>query len=181
MTAMRGGETILDRCHAALDGITYLFHLVSLCILTALVLLVNADVAGRFFLNAPIAGVAEMMGQMVVAFVFLQGPRAFRYRLFLRNDTLLVSLARHRARSARVLSLALHATAALVLVVLLMRTVPMFADAWMQDDYVGAIGSFTVPVWPSRLALVLGTLVLLLQVVFCARHGEQFSRGGIGL
>lgn len=178
-----GFGPLLQRSQDALDTLTRAFHWLSCAVLVGLVLLINCDVAGRLFFDAPVAGVSEIMGQAVVIFVFLQGPQAFRQRRFLRNDSFSSSLSRRRPRIGHGLTLALHGLAFAILLPLLIQSVPLLVKDWTSGDYVGAVGSFTFPTWPARLAVVVGGAVLMLQILFCAlRSGTaDFHQDGIRL
>lgn len=182
---MRGGSFVLllQRSHGALDSLSHAFHWLSCAVLVGLVVLINCDVVGRLFFDAPISGVSELMGQAVVIFVFLQGPQAFRQRRFLRNDSFLSSFSRRRPRTGYALILTLHGLAFAILLPLLVQSIPLLIKDWISGDYVGAVGSFTFPTWPARLAVVVGGAVLMLQILFCAfRSGTtDFHQDGIRL
>lgn len=182
---MRGADIKgkLVRCHDALDGLTRCFHWASVAVLIGLVILVNCDVAGRALFDRPIAGVSEIMGQAVVIFAFLQGPQAFRQRRFLRNDDLVSSLNKRRPRLGRGLILSLHGLSITILLPLIYYSTGYLVRDWTDGDFVGAIGSITVPTWPARLAVVLGSIVLALQIAFCGllRDSGADRESGINL
>jgi len=52
----------------------------------ALMFLICADVAGRYLLNAPIKGAAEMVGYSIVTAVFLQMASTLRAGRFTRAE-----------------------------------------------------------------------------------------------
>lgn len=160
------------RCHDALDGLTRFFHWSSVAVLIGLVILVNCDVAGRALFDRPIAGVSEIMGQVVVIFAFLQGPQAFRQQRFLRNDGLVLLLTKRRPRLARGLIISLHYLSIAILLPLIYYSIGYLVRDWTNGDFVGAIGSIMVPTWPARLAVVAGSIVLALQIAFCGLRSD---------
>lgn len=146
------------------DPATTLSHWCSLAVLVGLVVAVNADVLGRLALNRPVPGTAELMGQAVVIAVFLQLPNAFRRQRFLRTDSLMLVLRRRSPRCARALHFLLHGLAIAILLPLLLYSLPMLSKDLSSGDYVGAVGNVTFPVWPARLAVIIGSGLLLLQL-----------------
>jgi TRAP-type C4-dicarboxylate transport system permease small subunit len=62
----------------------------------ALMFLICADVAGRYLLNAPIKGAAEMVGYSIVAAVFLQMASTLRAGRFTRVEMLIEPLEAQR-------------------------------------------------------------------------------------
>ena len=159
---------MLDRAKRAVDRITVLFHWTSLLLLLGIVLAVNADVLGRIVFERPLAGVAELMGQAVVAFVFLQLPNTFQANRLLRADGIPKALARRWPGSARTLDGVLHGLAIVILLPLMVALVPMVWRDVASGSFVGAVGAATIPVWPTSLSVLLGTALLTLQVLICA-------------
>lgn len=157
------------------------FHWISISILVGLFALVVCDVFGRLLFDYPIVGVSELMGQAVVIFVFLQAPQTFRKQRFLRNNSLLFSLNKDRPNIARILTFALHLAAALILIVLLFFSVPFLVSDWVNDDYVGAIGTLAVPTWPARLSVIVGGFVLVQQILFGAFKSDESDPNSAGI
>jgi TRAP-type mannitol/chloroaromatic compound transport system permease small subunit len=44
-------------------------------------------------------------------------------------------------------------------------TLPIFTRAWERDEFIGSIGDFTAPVWPIKLAVLIGSAMLILQLL----------------
>ncbi|MEO1687576.1 MAG: hypothetical protein AAFU61_06700, partial [Pseudomonadota bacterium] len=40
---------------------------------------------------------------------------------------------------------------------------PLFLKAWERDEFVGAVGDFTAPVWPVKAVLLAGCGALMAQ------------------
>lgn len=159
---------MLERIQEAVDRVTILFHWTSVLLLLGIVLVVNADVFGRVVFERPLGGVAELMGQAVVAFVFLQLPNTFQANRLLRTDGIPKALARRWPGKARLLDGLLHGLAIAILLPLLVALAPMVWRDVVSGSFVGAVGSATIPLWPTSLSVLLGTAVLLLQVLLCA-------------
>lgn len=176
-------DAVLERVQRAVDRITVLFHWTSLLLLVGIVLAVNADILGRVVFERPLAGVAELMGQTVVAFVFLQLPNTFRSNRLLRTDGIPKALARRCPGRARLLDGALHGLAIAILLPLIAALAPMVWRDIASGSFVGAVGAATIPVWPTSLSVMLGTVLLTLQVLLCAANpcAERDARTPVSL
>lgn len=159
----------------ALDAGTQLLNIGGTLLIVALMLLIGADVACRNLLNAPISGVPEMVTLSIVAIVFLQSPQALRSGRFPRSDAFQPVLERRFPRAGRALWDAFDLLGGLVVGIILYATWPIFVRAVERADYIGAVGDFTAPVWPVKLAVLLGSLFLLLQFLanIVRRHSEK--------
>jgi TRAP-type C4-dicarboxylate transport system permease small subunit len=115
--------------------------------------LVVADVVGRTVFSAPVKGTPEMVSMSIVIICFLQASYAIRSGGMLRVD-LLPGLLPARAREALavlgcVLGLAFFG-------VIVYGGLEPLSHAWSSNEYEGE-GALRVPVWPARLAVVLGS------------------------
>jgi len=146
-----------------LDGLTQALNVVGTLLIVGLMLLIGADVIGRGVFSAPISGVPELVSLSIVAIVFLQVPQALRAGRFTRSDAVLGWLKLRRPRIAHWLELTFDITAILLLAALLYASWPLFVKAWEANTFVGAVGDFTAPVWPVKLVIVIGTVMLMLQ------------------
>ncbi|WP_238368447.1 TRAP transporter small permease subunit [Mesobacterium pallidum] len=135
-----------------------------------LMVLIGADILGRTLFNAPVRGVAEIASLAIVAVVFLQLPQAIRSGRMLRSDGLLLALS-SRPRMVAPLQLLNDILLFLLMVVLLWFGTGPFRQSWQTDEYIGALGDFTAPLWPVRLAILIGcALGALYALVMAARH-----------
>ncbi|MFD0914883.1 TRAP transporter small permease subunit [Pseudahrensia aquimaris] len=156
-----------DAVFAWLDRITQIFNVAGTALIVALMVLIGADVFGRQAFNAPISGVPEMVSLSIVAIVFLQVPQALRSGRFTRSDALLKLAWRKTPRFAKTLEIVFDAVAVGILGALVYAAWPLFVKDWQRNTFVGAMGDFTAPVWPVKLILVVGTVLLIAQ--FLAR------------
>ncbi len=156
-----------------LDALTQALNVVGTLLIVSLMLLIGLDVIGRGAFGAPISGVPELVSLSIVAIVFLQVPQALRAGRFTRSDAVLGWLKENRPSVARWLELIFDLTAIALLGALLYASWPLFVRAWESNTFVGAVGDFTAPVWPVKLIICIGTVMLMLQ--FVARILHSFS------
>ncbi len=130
-------------------------------------LLVNADVAGRYFFNSPIPGVPELVALSIVAIVYLQLAHTLRLERFIRSDVLILPLIERRPRWGYALQALHHAIGACLCGLIVWFVAPSFVEAWQEGDYVGAAGVFTAPKWPIYLIVTICSALTALQF---ARH-----------
>lgn len=127
-----------------------------------LMLLVVADVVGRNFLDKPITGVAEFAARSVVAIVFLQLGAAIGSGKMTKSDFLQRLLMRWSPRSVTALEVLSAFLAALVFLVLAYISWPEWMLSWASDEYFGVQGVYTIPTWPFRGLLVVGSIMAAL-------------------
>lgn len=132
-----------------------------------ILVLVNADVGGRTLFSAPVRGVTEIVSLSIVACVFLQLAHTLKVGRLTRSEVFLNWVGGRRPRLRWALE-GLHQLVGAAMMALLFRaSLPLFLEAWRIDEYVGAQGDFTAPVWPVKLVILIG----------CAAAGLQFLAG----
>lgn len=122
----------------------------------ALMVLINADVAGRNLFAAPVRGVTELVSLSIVGIVFLQLADTLRAGRFTRADVLLQRLQRTRPALADGLQGLFHLVGLALMLVILVASWKPLAQAVAIREYVGAVGDFQAPVWPVRLITLVG-------------------------
>ena len=134
-----------------------------------LMLLIVADVIGRSFLSRPITGVAEIAAHSVVAIVFLQLAAGIHARRMTRADFLIEKLNRSSPRLGAGLEAAFLAAGAAIMLMIAHAGWKPLAASYAAGEYFGVRGVFTVPTWPFRAVIIVGSLlaavVLLLQTL----------------
>ncbi|VVT22420.1 TRAP transporter small permease [Hoeflea sp. EC-HK425] len=155
-----------------LDRITMLFNVTGTLLIVALMVLIGADVFGRQAFNAPVSGVPELVSLSIVAIVFLQVPQALRSGRFTRSDSVINLVLIRWPRAGVTLETIYDLVAVAILSALIYASWPLFVSDWQKDNFVGAVGDFTAPVWPVKLIIVVGTVLLTLQ--FVARIARRF-------
>lgn len=156
--------TLLDRLLGVLNGVGTVWIFV-------LMLIINADVFGRFVFNAPLDGVSEILELSIVGIVFLQLGDATRAGRLTRSEGLFTILLKRRPAIGRALGAFFDLLGAIFMGLILYGSWPLFVEAYANDLYTGTIGVFAAPTWPIKLVIVLGCAVTLLQfVAFARRH-----------
>jgi len=156
-----------------LDRLTQVANICGSLLISALMVLIGADVLGRNAFNAPISGVPELVSLSIVAIVFLQAPQSVKLGRMTRSDALLNHLSRTRPGVVKVLETIYDLLACAVVCAIFYATYPIFTRAWARGEFTGAVGDFTAPVWPVKLMILTGCALLALQ--FLARILRRFS------
>lgn len=157
-----------------LDHATQALNVIGSVLILGLVLLVGADIFGRNLLARPLMGVAEMVSISIVVIVFLQIPQVVRMGRLSRSEFLEVVLLRHAPRSVPVLNTLFDIIGILMMAAVVWGTWPLLQRSLRLGEYFGAIGSFTAPTWPIRVAILLGGTMLILQLM--ARIWRRWAR-----
>ena len=127
-----------------------------------LMVLICADIFGRTVLNAPVQGVSEIVANSIVAIVFLQAAHTLMSGRMTRTDILIGAAEEHRPFAASILRLVFHLAGVLVFALIAYGTWPKLVDAWVENEFFGAQGVFTAPVWPIKACLFGGSLLTCL-------------------
>lgn len=171
-------KTPLATIARGLDAFTIGLNVVGTLLIVALMILIGADVVGRGAFNAPVSGVPELVTLSIVAIVFLQIPQAMRAGRLTRSDALLGMLQHRAPRAALVLEIVFDLAAIAIVAVIFHATWPLYIEAYGRGTYIGAVGNFTVPVWPAKLVILIGCAMLILQFLArVARSGATLARG----
>ncbi len=138
-----------------------------------LMLIINVDVLSRFLFNLPIQGVAEIVELSIVGIVFLQISDAVRAGRLTRSDGLYMQILKRRPVIGRVMGVVFDLAGAVFFIFILLGAVPRLIEAYERGYFAGNEGLFTVPVWPIRLILVIGCIVVALQFALLAWRNIQ--------
>jgi TRAP-type mannitol/chloroaromatic compound transport system permease small subunit len=159
------------------DGMTKGLGRLGTGLILLVMLLVNADVIGRYFFDRPIAGVAELVSLSIVAIVFLQLPHTLRHERFIRSDVLIGPLMVRRPRLGFALQAIHHLFAAMLCGLIFWYVVPQFIEAWEAGEYVGTLGVFQAPKWPVELIIVIGAGLTAIQSLLHLVRDIAVARG----
>ena len=132
-----------------------------------LMLLIVADVIGRNLLDAPITGVAEFAARSVASIVFLQLAAAICTGRMTRSDFLLRMIGRRSPGALRAIEVFNVVVGASLFVALAVISWPEFTDALQAGEFFGVQGVYTVPTWPFRLLIVMGSVFAALAYLAC--------------
>ncbi|MEX0407360.1 TRAP transporter small permease [Aquibium sp. LZ166] len=135
-----------------------------------LMLLINADIFGRGALNAPIAGVPELVAFSIVGIVFLQLAHTLRSGSMTRSDVLLNVLERRAPRVRSALLAFFHLVGGLLMAMIAWKFWASVAAAWLHPErnFMGNPGFFTIPQWPLFILVFLGIVATAVQFLLTA-------------
>lgn len=146
-----------------------------------LMLLINADIFSRNAINAPIAGVAELVSFSIVGIVFLQLAHTLRTGSLTRSDVLLGWLERRAPRVRGVLIALFHLVGAVLMAIVANKMVPILIKAWDHPErhFMGNPGFFVIPQWPLFGIVLVGIVVTGIQFATIAFFElKHVSRSG---
>ena len=139
-----------------------------------LMLLICADVAGRYLFSAPIQGAAEMVGYSIVTAVFLQMASTLHAGRFTRVELLIEPLEARRPAAAQALNTVFNLLGAVVFGVIVWGTWPKLQYAWLTDEITGIPGVFAFIIWPFLAVIVFGAAVTAVE--FALRTVQSLQR-----
>ena len=138
-------------------------------VVLALVVTLNVDVVARGLFSSPIPGTYEIVQFSVVLIVFLQLADVVRVDRLTRSDGFLNVMQGRRPGIAANMRRIINALSAIFMGLIAYITFPEFLHMWETNDFFGVPGLFTLPWWPVKLVITLGTalscLIFLLKVI----------------
>jgi C4-dicarboxylate transporter DctM subunit len=155
--------TSRSRIDAVVAGSAWLCAGIGAAWIFGLMVLICTDVVMRSFFNAPLMGVPEVVALSVPGIVFLAAGQAVRTGRFLRADFLYAPYLRRYPRAGAVLSLIFDAAGLVMFWKVTAGVWPRFATAWTTDEFFGAVGAFSGPVWPFTGAMLVGCALMTAQ------------------
>ncbi len=141
--------SIATRFRRRLQGILNAVAAIGTVWICFLMLLIVADVVGRNFFQFPIVGVAEIAARSVVAIVFLLLPAVAL------NDTRI--MRKWSAASVHLLDSLFSATGAVLFAIVAVAAWPDTYQSLQSAEFFGVRGVWTLPTFPFRLIVVLGS------------------------
>lgn len=162
MSSSRTFRHGVDKAVSAVSALTGAVSGAASIWIFCLMLLICADIFGRTVLNAPVQGVSEIVANSIVAIVFLQAAHTLMSGRMTRTDILIGAAEEHRPFAASILRLVFHLAGVLVFALIAYGTWPKLVDAWVENEFFGAQGVFTAPVWPIKACLFGGSLLTCL-------------------
>ena len=134
-------------------------------LIICLMVLINMDVLGRNIFGAPVPGVIELTEAAIVMVVFLQIGQTLRYGRFPCSDGFFNWLEKQKPGLATILSVFYNVTGALLFLLIILAMYPHFIDSWNGEYFKGIPGSFTIPIWPINLTILVGSGVMFFQFI----------------
>lgn len=148
-------------------------------VVLALVVVLNVDVIARGFFSAPIRGTYEMVQFSVVMIVFLQLADVVRVDRLTRSDGFLLFMSARRPGAARNMRRIINALSAIFMGLIAYITWPEFLKMWDTQDFFGVPGLFTLPWWPVKLVITVGTALSCLIFVIKVITGRDRPEGSL--
>jgi len=143
----------------------------------ALMFLICADVAGRYLLNAPIKGAAELVGYSIVTAVFLQMASTLHAGRFTRVELLIEPMEAQRPAAAQSFIALFNLLGAAVFGVITWGTWPKLEHAWATGEITGTPGVFDFIIWPFLAVIVFGAAVTCVE--FLIRFAQSLQRASV--
>ena len=141
-----------------------------------LMILINTDVFSRYLFNVPIQGVAEVVELSIVGIVFLQISDAVRAGRLTRSDGLYRQILKRYRVFGYFMDGLFNLACSFFFLCILLGAVPRLIEAYDRGYFAGNEGLFVVPVWPIRLILVIGCIVVAIQFLILAWHSVKNLR-----
>lgn len=132
-------------------------------VIAAVMVLMCTDVLMRNLLNQPLDGVAEMVAASIIIIVFLQLPSTLRHGRMSRADLFIDPFIQKRPVAGRRLRAVFSLFGIFACGVIAYATWPLLAKAWLDSEFFGIEGVFTMPVWPMRAVVLLGAALAAIQ------------------
>jgi TRAP-type mannitol/chloroaromatic compound transport system permease small subunit len=130
------------------------------------------------FQFGPIEGVLELSELAIVVIVFLQLGYATRAGKMVRSDGLLSILQKRAPSIGHLLGLFFNLVSAAFFCAILWGGWDIFHESVTEGHWAGTQGLFSVPTWPAKLVVLLGSAGVALQfLVFAIQHGRALLPG----
>ena len=160
--------SIINHIDRLMGVVTSLLNMAGTILIFFLLVIINIDVFGRYFLNRPVVGVVEMVIVATTAVVYFQIAHALREGRMVKVDTLLGILERRRPRSASVVKGLYNIIGAATFALIMYYTYPFLERTLASGDVYGNPLVFGVPKWPVRLVMLIGCGAVVLQFLVLA-------------
>jgi TRAP-type mannitol/chloroaromatic compound transport system permease small subunit len=135
-----------------------------------LVVLICADSLGRSFFNRPIDGVTELVAVTMAVIVFCQLADTVRLGKLTRSDAFLSKLEASNTMTARLTVIGFDVLGIVVMVCIIVGTTPLLIESIERGYYIGEQGVFTLPDWPIKAIVVVGSVACALCFAVRAAH-----------
>jgi C4-dicarboxylate transporter DctM subunit len=155
--ALEIGGTLRESRRPALlfDRVTSLLNSLGTFWVFCLIFLICADVVARNLFNAPIYGVAEMVGYSIVAAVYLQLAHTLHVGALTRAEMVIGRLEAARPIAAAVFNIVFDLVSIAVFALIAYGAYDKLLAAWPDLQY-GNPEQFAILVWPLYAIIMLG-------------------------
>ena len=164
MTAIQQAEaTAVSVTGRINSGLNFLLSVISSAWIFVIMAIICVDVGLRTAFNQPITGVAEFVALSVSACVFLQLPSAIAQRRLLRAEMVIETLEARLPQAASLINAVFMLAGLLLFWKILQWSWPDFVKSFASGEYSGSVGTRQIPVWPFKLAVIIGVFFGLIQ------------------
>jgi TRAP-type C4-dicarboxylate transport system permease small subunit len=158
---------------SALDWLSKALLVLAAMLAFMLAFVVVVDVGGRVFFNSPLKGTPELVSGSIVVICYLQAAYAILSGGMLHVEVL---AARLPVRMHALLGVLTSLLGVLLFGVIAWGSVDGLHHAVVSGEYEGE-GALRVPMWPVRLAVLVGSvLAAVAYVVLALRHVDAARR-----
>ncbi|MBA4791757.1 MAG: TRAP transporter small permease [Rhizobiales bacterium] len=164
----------------ALEIVSKALLVVASILAFALCFVVCADVIGRVMFGAPLKGTPEMVSSSIVIICYLQASYAILSGGMMHVDAITAHLP---VQVQAILVIIGSLLGALLFGIIFWGSIDGFIHAWTSGEYEGE-GAMHVPMWPVRLAVLVGTglavlayILLACRQILAARRSEVLVTG----
>jgi TRAP-type C4-dicarboxylate transport system permease small subunit len=160
----RTGGKQMNSLDAALNVVSQLLKYIAAILLVLVAGLIAVDVGMRFFFNAPIIGVAEIVANGILIIAFLQLTYAVRVDGMLRSELLVSKLS---GRPKAIFEALTAILGALLFALIAWASWDSMVRAIAVQEFEGHV-SFPIPTWPVRVAIVSCSILATINYLMIA-------------
>jgi TRAP-type mannitol/chloroaromatic compound transport system permease small subunit len=143
-----------------------------------IVVLICSDSFGRSFFNRPLDGVNELVAVSMAFIVFCQLPDTVRLSKLTRSDTYLPRLQASSVLICRLIVCGFDILGSAMMLAIVIGTTPLLLESIERGYYIGEQGIFTIPEWPIKGMVVLGSTATMLCFAIRAVKYWRTSENG---
>jgi TRAP-type mannitol/chloroaromatic compound transport system permease small subunit len=145
-----------------------------------IVVLICSDSFGRSFFNRPLDGVNELVAVSMAFIVFCQLPDTVRLSKLTRSDTYLPRLQASSVLICRLIVCGFDILGSAMMLAIVIGTTPLLLESIERGYYIGEQGIFTIPEWPIKGMVVLGsTATMLCFAIRAVKHWRTSENGPV--
>ena len=168
----------LPKNWVSFEALTVIMNTIGTALIFGMMAMITTDIFFRYVFNSPFDGVTELTEVGIVAVVFLQAAHALRTGRFIRSDAFYSTMLRKVPKLGHFFGFFFEVGGAFMLALIAWGSYPKMVTSWVENYYVGNVGVFTFPEWPSWALIVAGSIVITIQFLVNAYgHAIGFIKG----
>ncbi len=149
-------------------------NLLSAGLLVFMMLLVTANTLGRYVFNSPILGALELTEELMVFIVYLGIAYTQFMKAHINIDIVVTRLSERSQLVCEAISMFL---ACILFALIVWQGTLSMIEAYQVHEL--TVGSVEIPLWPAKLMVPFGSLILCVRYIIDIVHNLQklFGRG----